>query len=69
MSLTQITINVYYQNNGKVLKSFVINQPAAPSFIWSIAATDFANDKPLNYFVDAVNQNQELLFYGAFTLN
>jgi len=68
-SISQVVITVKYQRDGEALKVYTINQTAAPSFTWEILPADFSTVKPLNYWVEAVDQNQELLFYGSFTLN
>lgn len=69
VSVEDVTITIYSQESGDVLKVYnIINSPAQPSFTWNILSTDFALWKPLNYWVRAVNQDKELLFYGSFTL-
>lgn len=68
VAITQAIITVYFQQGGDVIKVYTINQAASNIVVWSIDDTDFATNKRLNYWVEAVNQNNELLFYGSFTL-
>jgi len=68
-AITDIKIKVLYQNEGDVIKEYTINQAPSNQFTWSIAVADFANNKALNYWVEAVDQDDHLLFYGSFTIN
>jgi hypothetical protein len=69
--IESVVVNIYSQEGGDLIKSYEIDNPASPPqsfFTWVIADTDFAAAKPLNYWVKAVDQDKELLFYGSFTL-
>ncbi len=67
-SITDVTITVKYQKNGDTLKVYTISQSASSDFTFEIQATDFSDQKPLNYWVEAKDQDDSLLFYGTFTL-
>jgi hypothetical protein len=67
-SMTQVVIKVYNQKHGTLIKTWTINQTASDQFTWTILATDLATELPLNYWVDAVDQDGELIYYGAFEL-
>lgn len=66
--VSEVTINVRYQKHGEIIKTYTITQTALPQFTWSIEATDFENEKPLNYWYDAIDDADELLTYGNFEL-
>ncbi len=63
-----VTINVRYQKHGEVIKTYTIVQSALPEFTWTIGETDFENEKPLNYWYEAIDSAYELLTYGNFEL-
>jgi hypothetical protein len=67
--ITAVTITVYAQKNGDIIQSWAIGpQGASNEFNWNISDTDLAGKKPLNYWVEAVDQDKQILFYGSFTL-
>lgn len=66
--LTSVVISVYNQKHGTLVKSWTVTQTALPYFDWTILETDLTTEKPLNYWVDAVDQDKELLFYGNFEM-
>lgn len=65
-AIASAAINILYQNNG----DNIITLPATVSGGDTIEfdLPTFALLKPLNYWIQAVDQDQELLFYGSFTL-
>ncbi len=67
-TVSEVTINVRYQKHGEIIKTYTITQSALPDFTWSIEAADFADEKALNYWYEAIDENDELLTYGNFEL-
>lgn len=67
-TVSTVVINVRYQKHGEIIKTYTINQSALPEFTWTIGAADFENEKPLNYWYDAIDGSDELLTYGNFEL-
>jgi hypothetical protein len=67
-AISGVTIKIYAKQNGDLLHTFIGGVTPPDRFVWAILFTDFANDKPLNYWVEAVDQSFQLLFYGSFTL-
>lgn len=65
-AITVADVKVLYQSNGELLVD-IVTTVLAPNKI-ELAIPDFAEHKALNYSISAVNQDNESLFYGAFTL-
>jgi hypothetical protein len=68
LQITKAVITLYYQLDGKEIKTWTINQSASDSVVFQIVATELEQLKPLNYWIEAADQNDNLLFYGSFTI-
>ncbi len=65
-ALTIASINILYQNNGQGIVTIPATITDGDTINFELPA--FPLLKPLNYWIQAVDQNSELLFYGSFTL-
>jgi hypothetical protein len=67
-AITKAVITLYYQLDGEVLKTWEVNQTASNEVTFNVLASEMVALKPLNYWVEAVDQDGDLLFYGSFTI-
>lgn len=65
-AIASAVIDILYQNNGENIVTLLATVTGGDTIEFDLPT--FGILKPLNYWIKAVDQDQELLFYGSFTL-
>jgi hypothetical protein len=69
VTLLSVTVNVYYQRKGDLIKSYFIDladiSPVGGTFLWTIEKGDL-DLKPMNYYWEAIDDQDECIAYGNF---
>lgn len=67
--LTEVTINLYAAaDREQLLKTWTPTVIPLTAFRWDIAPGDLVDFKPLIYYVTAIDQDGNLVFWGSFEL-